>query len=348
MSLSVAMATFNGGRFIREQLDSIARQSMPPDELVICDDGSTDDTLEIIRGFATTACFPVVLVAHGGRLGYSDNFIQAIGHCSGEIVAMADQDDVWLERKLEVAIRPFADPDVLGVCHQVRYTDEQLKPTNTVLPAIAKTRKCGWSDIDPWTSAGGMHMLVHRPRLVPWLTADRPVSKYWPAPAVYDEFLFFLATVFGHLVMLKEVLALHRRHGTAVTAAVEGVEGQTVLSGAFQRGLAWSAGSAGYLHLAAVAAARADFAAMTRHSPRPNAPTASGGAVKFYRDVERAFRRRAAMYSQNRSFVSRLNDFLVMAAQGSYRPRRRGGLGVKSLAKDCFTTFAGRAGHKPT
>ena len=89
MTISVAMATFNGGRYLREQLDSIRRQSLLPMELVVCDDGSSDDTMDILRRFASDAPFKVVIDAHGRRLGFTPNFLRAIARCTGDIVALS-------------------------------------------------------------------------------------------------------------------------------------------------------------------------------------------------------------------------------------------------------------------
>src|ERR671927_271278 len=98
---SVAMCTYNGARFVREQLASIAAQTRPPDELVVCDDCSTDATLECIREFARTAPFPVRVVENEKNAGSTKNFERAVELCEGDFIALADQDDVWLPEKLQ-------------------------------------------------------------------------------------------------------------------------------------------------------------------------------------------------------------------------------------------------------
>jgi len=94
------MCTYNGSRFLPEQLASIAAQSRLPDELVICDDGSSDGTAEIIEEFARTAPFPVRLILNIQNLGSTKNFEKAIGLCTGDLIALSDQDDIWLPHKL--------------------------------------------------------------------------------------------------------------------------------------------------------------------------------------------------------------------------------------------------------
>jgi len=95
------MCTYNGGPYLREQLDSIAVQTHLPDELVVCDDDSTDRTVAILEDFAAAAPFPVRVYTNPKNLGTAKNFERAIGLATGEVIALADQDDVWYPHKLE-------------------------------------------------------------------------------------------------------------------------------------------------------------------------------------------------------------------------------------------------------
>src|SRR5688572_16778447 len=99
-SISIAMATYNGATFLRQQLDSIAAQTVPPIEIHIGDDGSTDNTESIVAAFATRAPFPVRFFRNDNRLGYGANFIRTAQRCAGEWIAFCDQDDVWSPGKL--------------------------------------------------------------------------------------------------------------------------------------------------------------------------------------------------------------------------------------------------------
>lgn len=100
-TVSVALCTFNGTKYARAQLDSIAAQSRPPDEIVVCDDRSDDDTVAIVRDFAKDAGFPVRIEINERRLGTILNFDKAIGLCRGDIVFLSDQDDLWRPGKIE-------------------------------------------------------------------------------------------------------------------------------------------------------------------------------------------------------------------------------------------------------
>lgn len=99
-AISVAMATYNGGAFIFDQLASIAAQTLVPYQVVVCDDGSDDDTLRIIEQFRARTGIPILLHRDDGRLGAAQNFARAIALCEGDLIALADQDDIWMPEKL--------------------------------------------------------------------------------------------------------------------------------------------------------------------------------------------------------------------------------------------------------
>jgi glycosyltransferase involved in cell wall biosynthesis len=114
LRISVAMCTYNGSRFLLEQLESLSSQKRLPDELVICDDRSVDETLEIARAFALRAPFPVLIKQNENNIGSSLNFEQAIGMCNGTIIALADQDDIWEPQKLTVMQNMFNEHPEAG------------------------------------------------------------------------------------------------------------------------------------------------------------------------------------------------------------------------------------------
>ena len=133
-TISIAMCTYNGARQLREQLDSIAAQSRCPDELVVCDDCSTDATRAILSEFSASAPFPVRLHFNEQNLGSTKNFERAIDHCLGDLIALCDQDDVWLPGKL-VALEAEFDraPNVGLIFTDAEVIDEAGKPTGYTL-----------------------------------------------------------------------------------------------------------------------------------------------------------------------------------------------------------------------
>lgn len=112
MKISVAMCTYNGECFLAEQLYSILDQNVPVDEIVICDDGSTDKTLQIIDRFIQKNKAPIKCIRNSRNLGYTKNFEKAICLCAGDIILLADQDDIWMSNKVEIICNYFSEnPD---------------------------------------------------------------------------------------------------------------------------------------------------------------------------------------------------------------------------------------------
>src|SRR5687767_9778204 len=123
------MCTYNGGRFVAEQLASLSAQTRLPDELVVCDDGSTDSTVDVINEFAVSAPFPVRAHVNETNLGSTKNYEKAIRFCAGDLIALADQDDVWLPAKLARIEQAFArSPGVGLVFSDAEAVDEGLQP----------------------------------------------------------------------------------------------------------------------------------------------------------------------------------------------------------------------------
>ena len=128
-SLSVAMCTYNGAAFLREQLDSILAQQLPPNEIVICDDHSTDGTLNILESYREK--YPAIIkVFHNDQqLGAVKNFEKAINLCSCDLIFLCDQDDIWFPHKTASVINIFNRyPNIKAISHnlQICMADKEL------------------------------------------------------------------------------------------------------------------------------------------------------------------------------------------------------------------------------
>jgi len=127
--ISVALCTYNGAKYLKEQLDSMLIQTRPPNEVVACDDGSRDATLDILENFAKTAPFPVRIVRNEQNLRMTKNFEKCIGLCTGEFIALSDFDDAWYPRKLEVLAQNLSTNEEAGyVCSDADLMDENSEP----------------------------------------------------------------------------------------------------------------------------------------------------------------------------------------------------------------------------
>jgi len=117
MDVSVALCTYNGAQYLSAQLETILSQTRCPDEIIVCDDGSTDTTREILARYADRYPDLFELVFNERNLGVTKNFEQAINHCTGDLIAIADQDDLWCETKLSIQAETIESSDVGFVTH---------------------------------------------------------------------------------------------------------------------------------------------------------------------------------------------------------------------------------------
>jgi len=132
--ISIALCTYNGSKYLPQLLDSYVAQSRLPDEVVVCDDLSQDDTVAILNEFATRAPFSMRILVNDRNLGSTKNFEKAISLCSGEIIFLSDQDDIWLPYKIEKMVGEFdADHKIGLVVSDAELVDEALRPLERTL-----------------------------------------------------------------------------------------------------------------------------------------------------------------------------------------------------------------------
>lgn len=119
--VSVCMATYNGKKYIRNQLDTIIDNLTYDDELIISDDGSTDGTLDILQEYERE--YKQVVVLKGPGKGVIKNFENALSNSSGKIIFLADQDDEWNQRKVEIVLNQFIKNNIMVVVHDAIIVD---------------------------------------------------------------------------------------------------------------------------------------------------------------------------------------------------------------------------------
>ena len=213
--ISIAMATYNGAPFIDEQLDSIERQRRRPDEMIVCDDQSTDDTVHRLERFARRASFPVKIHVNPQRLGWRANFMRATGFCSHALIAFSDQDDIWYPEKLSTMAPHFEDPSMMMVYHNADLVDTSGTPYDTWLPVDRHvTRIEALSRPTAWINPNGLTMMF-RSMLTRfndlWPDTDWPPSP--EHPFAHDQWFFDLATNLGTVLLMPERLLGYRQHG---------------------------------------------------------------------------------------------------------------------------------------
>jgi len=204
--ISVCMATYNGARFIDEQISSILTQLNPADELIISDDGSTDDTLYKIMAWNDPR---IVLLTNSGRRGPVGNFGNALRHAGGEIIFLADQDDIWLEDKVRAQLDALVEYDL--VLSDARVVDEEER---LLFPSFFKMNRSGPGFIRNWVNNSFMGCCM---------AFNRKILDYvLPFPdniAMHDSWIGLNATLIGRCCFLDKPLLLYRRHGRNTMAS---------------------------------------------------------------------------------------------------------------------------------
>jgi glycosyltransferase involved in cell wall biosynthesis len=203
--ISIAMTTFNGAQFLPAQLESIAAQSRQPDELIVCDDASTDATIDVLENFARSMPFEMRIVRNRKNIGHERNFAQAVDLCGGDIIFLADQDDAWYPERLAAVEQAFsADPAALLVVNDVLIADGDLVPLGRTV--MGQMRAAGV--LGP--NAKGLTLgcaTAFRSRL------RRLISPIPPLEYGHDSWIHDFTEVLGRRRVLPQVLQLYRRHG---------------------------------------------------------------------------------------------------------------------------------------
>jgi glycosyltransferase involved in cell wall biosynthesis len=213
--ISVALCTYNGQGLLPQQLASIAQQTRLPDELVVCDDRSTDRTFEMLGEFAATVPFPVEIIRNTETLGSTKNFEKAIRLCRGDLIALSDQDDLWYPNRLERSEQEFmAHPQAGLVFSDADVIDEQNRPLGATL-----WQQLGFAGKRKHDLMAGQFVLLAKHRFVTGATMmfratlrERflPIGVGW----VHDEWITLVVAAFSELRPIDQPLIRYRIHGS--------------------------------------------------------------------------------------------------------------------------------------
>lgn len=214
LSLSIALASYNGERYIGQQLDSIARQTRLPDELIISDDASADSTLAVVLHFARHAPFPVRLLKGREHLGTTRNFESAIRACSGDIIFLCDQDDVWYSNKIEIIEERFITaPSTGAVFTDADIVDQDLNP---LAQRLWKAFKFSPKEQAQIRASDALEVLLKHPVVTGATMAFRSTYRdlVLPLPAtLHDAWIALLIGATSSLDPLPVPLIAYRQHG---------------------------------------------------------------------------------------------------------------------------------------
>jgi glycosyltransferase involved in cell wall biosynthesis len=221
MDISVALCTYNGEDYLPQQLSSILSQSITPNEIVVRDDGSTDETMNILHKFASKNPNIFDIKRNATNKGIVKNFEAAIRACSGDYIALSDQDDVWHESKIERQIEVHDKSDVALVCHNSTLVSESLiqiddfwsklnhenRPQKTLSPTEIMIELIYQNFVQ------GATIMIDSE----WKDELLPIPKIWQ----HDYYMAIQAALKSGIIALDEELILYRQHGSQEVGGIK-------------------------------------------------------------------------------------------------------------------------------
>ncbi len=199
-SISVAMATYNGEKYIKEQLDSILCQLKESDEIIISDDGSSDNTIKIIESYKDKR----IKLIEGPKKGIKKNFENAIKECQNEYIFLADQDDIWVNNKVEIVLSYFENKNIDLVIHDCDVVNNNLEVINESFYKLRNSKK-------------GKIKNIIKNSYIGCCMAFKSSLKYKVIPIpnnieMHDQWIGLRIEKYGHVLFIKEKLIHYRRH----------------------------------------------------------------------------------------------------------------------------------------
>lgn len=212
-SIAIAMTTYNGELFIKQQMKSIFQQFILPKQIVICDDRSTDNTLKIINSFHNSAINEIKVRTNDNRLGVAKNFEKAISLCNKDLIFLCDQDDVWLPRKTIKILQKFKNPTIGLVFSNAELTDknlhflgydmwESIKFKNKEIKLMLNKKETAVL-LKHYIVTGAT--LAFRSKFKPLIL---PIPQSWN----HDTWIALLVSSVANIYPLPEKLILYRQH----------------------------------------------------------------------------------------------------------------------------------------
>lgn len=198
--VSVAMATYNGEKYIKQQLETILENLEINDEIIISDDNSTDSTIKIIESFKDNR----IKIYKGPCLGVKQNFANAINFCKGDYIFLSDQDDIWIEGKVEKIVNYFENNQVDVIQHDCNIVNSELEEMN---PSYFEFRKC---------KNGILKNIIKGSYLGCCMAFKKELKEYiLPIPNdidMHDQWIGLIGEIKGNFMFVNEKLIKYRRH----------------------------------------------------------------------------------------------------------------------------------------
>lgn len=220
MKISVALCTYNGEKFISEQLQSIINQTVSVDEIIICDDNSTDKTASICEEILSKSGIDYKIVVNEASLGVANNFLKALKMTTGDYVFTCDQDDVWHKNKVEIFIKEAKKSNRLIYFSNGLLVDSNNHSLNKTL---WDSINLNFSEIEGCDSP--LKTILKRPIVTgaAMCVSKKLIDKVDSIPEnwLHDEWFSIIASVEKSIIPIDEITFNYRQHGNNVVGATK-------------------------------------------------------------------------------------------------------------------------------
>lgn len=217
-SISVALCTYNGEKYLSKQLESILSQTIVPDEIIICDDNSQDETEHILKEYSDKYPNIIKIFTNDSNLGVTKNFEKAISHCNGDLILLSDQDDYWHKTKVKKQIQAYKKKTPSLICHDSYVVSDTSKPIdqhhsgNTLWtslsgnhePLSATNSKTAFDELLRRNFVQGATILIERD----FVESILPIPHFWN----HDYYFAVMAALAGTIYDMGDILLSYRQH----------------------------------------------------------------------------------------------------------------------------------------
>ncbi|GAA4463424.1 glycosyltransferase [Nibrella saemangeumensis] len=215
--VSIALCTYNGENYLQAQWQSLLEQQRLPDEVVICDDGSSDQTVDLLHRLSANAPFEVRIITNRSQLGFNKNFEKALSLCTGDLIFICDQDDFWLPEKVQTMVTFMNQrPAIQLAFNNAWVADENLNPMDLLF----------WDQVRfdtttqrRWKAGEALDVLLDGNRMMGCASVIRRqfLPRLLPIPVhipgyIYDGWLAMVAAAYGVIDFVDKPMQLYRIH----------------------------------------------------------------------------------------------------------------------------------------
>lgn len=226
-SIGVVIATYNGEKYVKEQIESVISQTIKPDKIVISDGGSSDNTVSICKATLANSGIDYNVIVSDIHLSVRNNFQKGLINCDSDIIFFADQDDVWDRSKLEITLRGFVNNNVCMVFTNASIVDENLEGTGESLwNSIGYKCNDGQYTYKKFSTEYLNILCKHNIVTGMCMAITRGLKEFvlpFSENSIHDVWIAFLAIFYGDVVAISDKCVQYRQHGNNVIGATTSV-----------------------------------------------------------------------------------------------------------------------------